>query len=62
MPLLGDVDWESHMAALKKMGYQGKLSFEFVDGRLPDPLLPVWLSSVRAVGEYLIGLFEGKEG
>ena len=43
------------------VGYKGKLSFEFVYGRFPEKLLPVWLDSVRAVGKYMIGLFEGVE-
>ncbi len=57
MPFLGDVDWEAHMACLRELGYAGKLSFEFVYGRFPDALLPVWLNSVAAVGNYLLGLY-----
>lgn len=61
MPFLGEIDWESHMQYLKEIGYSGKLSFEFVYGRFPDKLLPVWLDGVRTVGEYLIDLYEGRE-
>ena len=56
MPFLGDIDWEAHMAHLKEIGYAGKLSFELVYGSLPDPLLPIGLQTLRAVGEYMIGL------
>lgn len=58
MPFLGDIDWESNMALLKKLGYKGKLSFEFGYECFPDALLPIWLESVHATGEYLAGLFE----
>jgi len=61
MPFLGEIDWESHMACMREIGYQGKLSFEFVYGRLPEKLLPMWLDSVHKVGQYMIGLFEGRE-
>ena len=61
MPFLGEIDWETHMEHFRKIGYPGKLSFEFVYGRFPDKLLPVWLQSVRAVGEYLVGLYDGSE-
>ena len=61
MPFLGEIDWESHLAYMREIGYGGKLSFEFVYGRFPEKLLPVWLNSVYAVGEYMIGLFENRE-
>lgn len=61
MPFLGEIDWEAHLAYMHGVGYKGKLSFEFVYGRFPEKLLPVWLDSVRAVGKYMIGLFEGVE-
>lgn len=60
-PFFGEIDWESHMACMRETGYQGKLSFEFVYGRLPEKLLPMWLESVHKVGQYMIGLFEGTE-
>ena len=57
-PFLGNIDWEAHMACLGEMGYQGKLSFEMVYGRIPDALMEKWLKGVYEVGEYLNGLFE----
>lgn len=62
MPFLGEIDWEAHLAYMKEIGYAGKLSFEFVYGRFPEALLPVWLDSVRAVGEYMLKVFDGTEG
>ena len=49
------------MALLKQIDYKGKLSFEFVYGRFPDALLPMWLESVHATGEYLVDLFNAAE-
>lgn len=60
MPFLGDIDWESHLEYMRKIGYNGKLSFEFVYGRFPDALLPVWLDSVYATGRYMLDIFENK--
>lgn len=62
MPFLGEIDWESHLACMHNIGYQGKLSFEFVYGSFPEKILPVWLRSVHAVGEYMASLFERTEG
>lgn len=56
MPFLGNADWEAHMAFLKEAGYQGKLSFEFAYGRLPDALMPSALRLVREAGLYLAAL------
>lgn len=57
-PFLGNVNWEAHMAALKEMGYQGKLSFELVYGCIPDALMESWLRGVHEVGEYLVELYD----
>ncbi len=61
LPFLGNIDWEAHMAALKQMGYQGKLSFEAVYGSFPDELLTVWMEHAHTIGEYLVGLYENAE-
>lgn len=58
LPFLGDTDWEAHMALLKKSGYEGKLSYEFVYGHIPDALMPAALTFARSTGEYLTGLFD----
>ena len=60
MPFTGDTLWEDNLAYLKEIGYQGKLSFEFAYGSLPEELLPVWLNMVYATGEYMLSLYNGK--
>ena len=59
MPFLGDTAWEPHMEHLGRIGYAGKLSFEFVYGHIPDSLLPMWLEEAHRVGETLIGYAAG---
>ena len=59
VPFQGEVDWEGHMACLKENGYAGKLSFEFAYGFFPSALMPMWVSAIHQVGEYLAGLFDG---
>ena len=54
MPYLGDIDWEAHMQYLKEIGYNGKFSFEFVYGSIPEALLPMLLKASFDVGKYLI--------
>lgn len=61
MPFMGDIPWEAHLAALKEMGYQGKLSFEFAYGSLPEELLPTWLNMVYSTGEYMLSIYNGKK-
>ena len=61
MPFLGEIDWEANMSCMREFAYKGKLSFEYVYGRFPEKILPVWMESAYAVGEYLAGLFEGTE-
>lgn len=58
LPFLGDVSWEDQMSLLKKGGYGGKLSFEFVYGRFPDTLLPDALRFAHRAGVYLTDLFD----
>ena len=54
----GTVPWEKVMQILKKHGYAGELSWEFVYERIPDALYPQYLSFIRAMGDYLIDLFQ----
>ena len=56
LPFLGEIDWEAHMALLREHGYQGKLSFEFVYGRIPDALIPSCLETARRAGETLLAM------
>ena len=60
MPFMGDTPWEEHLTYLKEIGYQGKLSFEFAYGSLPDELLTIWLNTVYATGEYMLSLYNSK--
>ena len=57
-PFLGETDWKSNMAMLKKVGYKGKLSFEFAYGNVPSELMPVYLEFVWKIGEYLTKEFD----
>lgn len=60
VPFLGETDWKANMEMLRRVGYTGKLSFEFAYGSIPDELMKVFLDSVWKTGEYLVGLFDGK--
>ena len=54
----GTIDWEKLMAVLKKAGYRGDLSWEFVYERIPDALYADYLDFMYKCGDYLCGLFE----
>ena len=56
LPFLGDIDWEAHMSYLREIGYEGKFSFEFAYGSIPDALLPLMLRTTHEVGDYLLSL------
>ncbi|MBQ6473961.1 MAG: sugar phosphate isomerase/epimerase [Victivallales bacterium] len=49
----GDVPWESAMDIMKRGGYSGVFSWEFVYERFPDALMPGFLQFVHETGEYL---------
>lgn len=55
-PFTGNVDWKTFMTTLKKIGYQGDLSFEFVYDRLPRALAPDYMKILYKTGEYLLHL------
>ena len=55
-PFTGNVDWKTFMTTLKKIGYQGDLSFEFVYDRLPKALAPDYMKILYKTGEYLLHL------
>ena len=58
LPFMGETDWEAHMALLKRQGYQGQMTFEFVYGRFPDALMPAFMTMAAQTGRYLIDLFD----
>ncbi|MBR6726854.1 MAG: sugar phosphate isomerase/epimerase [Clostridia bacterium] len=58
MPFYGDIDWREQMATLKEIGYKGNLTFEFVYGKLPDPMVADFLQTAGKIGRMLIDLFE----
>ena len=55
---MGETDWEAHMALLKRQGYQGQMTFEFVYGRFPDAPMPAFMTMAAQTGRYLIDLFD----
>jgi sugar phosphate isomerase/epimerase len=60
IPYQGKVDWESVMAALARIGYEGELTYEavcFLD-KTPDAAYPSGLSHMAEIGRYLISRFE----
>ena len=59
-PFLGETDWQSNMAMLKKVGYTGKLSFEPGYGSTPKELMQMYLDVFWKTGEYLKKLFDGE--
>ncbi len=58
LPFLGEIDWEAHMAALKEIGYKGKLSFETGYECFPDVLIAEWMNHAAKIGRHLIGLYD----
>ena len=55
-PFTGNVDWKTFMETLKKIGYKGDLSFEFVYDRIPKALAPDYMKILYRSGEYLQSL------
>ena len=64
MPLTGDIDWESVMAAFKDIGYQGVLSIEYAHGKIPEGLMTDFINLTYKSAEYLGSLLnvEAKHG
>lgn len=64
LPFLGNFFWEAIMAALRKVGYTGDLTFEIFGylSHVPSALLPSALRFAADTGRYLITLFEAAEG
>ena len=56
MPYTGNVRWKDLLCGLKKIGYDGDLSFEtfaqYLPSRIPDALVDPFLRLTREIGEY----------
>ena len=59
LPYMGELNWEGIMAALKKVKYDGDLTFEIIKylGRFPDELLPEALKFSVTVGKHLVSIY-----
>jgi sugar phosphate isomerase/epimerase len=55
-PFLGNVDWESIMAYLKEIGYEGPLSLELLRASFPDSAVRQTLSYLYSVGQSLLAM------
>ena len=49
----GGIDWKKVMEILKKAGYQGDFTWEFVYERIPDGLYKEYLHFMHSIGDYL---------
>ncbi len=62
MPYTASIHWEEFLGQLRAIGYRGDLSFEtFAQtsaARLPEPLLPVFLSAIAGIGAYFRSVLE----
>lgn len=52
----GGMEWEKIMAVLKKAGYQGDFTWEFVYERMPEALYKEYLHFMHSIGKYLCSL------
>ena len=59
LPYLMDFDWQKIMCALKKIGYNGELTFEILNyfRNIPKELIPEALRFAEKTGRYLIELY-----
>ena len=62
MPFYGDIDWKTHMATLREIGYTGNLTFEFVYGGLPEIMVEDFLATAVKSGRILQEMFYTAEG
>lgn len=60
LPHLGQLNWDKIMKALKKIGYEGDLTFEILSyiGRFPNELIPEALKLAVSVGRRLISIYD----
>ncbi len=57
-PFLGKTDWQEGLATLKKIGYSGAFTFEFVYGCLPEELLYDYGKIFYKTGKYMLEQIE----
>lgn len=60
LPFTGKIDWKAEMAVLADAGYNGNISLELVYDRMPDELLPDWLSLCEKTAVRLAAMCHGK--
>ena len=53
-PFMGLTKWQDAFDALKDIGYTDSFTFELVYDRLPDALMPDYITFLRKTGEYMI--------
>ncbi|MBO5294175.1 MAG: sugar phosphate isomerase/epimerase [Clostridia bacterium] len=60
LPYMMNFDWEKIMGALKKIGYDGELTFEILNyfRNIPKELIPEALRFAEKTGRYLIGIYK----
>lgn len=60
LPYLMDFDWQKIMCALKKIGYDGELTFEILNyfRNIPKELIPEALRFAEKTGRYLIDIYK----
>lgn len=58
IPFMGNLNWNAIMASLKKIGYDGDLTFEIFNylAKFPNELIPDALKLAVSVGRYLISM------
>lgn len=59
VPYTGDLEWNAIMASLKKVGYDGDLTFEIFGylRKFPNDLMPEALRFAVSIGKHLISIF-----
>lgn len=60
IPYLGQFDWNKIMQSLKKINYNGDLTFEIFGflGHFPKNIIPSGLSFAEKIGRHLISVYE----
>ena len=53
-PFMGLTKWSDAFNALRDIGYTDSFTFELVYDRLPDELMPDYITFLRKAGEYMI--------
>jgi sugar phosphate isomerase/epimerase len=60
LPFTWEINWEAVMKTLKKIGYEGDLTFEILEflKKFPEPLFLEALKLAQKVGRHLISIFD----